>query len=67
MIEISVNGKSQQVDATLTLASALTAWGYRCEKVAVAINSEFVSRVDYQVLFFSAGDLVDIVVPVAGG
>ncbi len=67
MIEISVNGERREVDETSTLAEALTQWNYECARVAVAINSEFVSRADYPSRKFAAGDCVDIVAPVAGG
>lgn len=67
MIDIFVNGESKQVDAALTVAAALTQWNYECGRVAVAINSEFVARADYDRQRFAAGDRVDVVAPVAGG
>lgn len=67
MIDISVNGERRQVDATLNVATALAQWGFERARVAVAINSEFVSRADYDDRHFAADDCVDIVAPVAGG
>ena len=67
MIEIFVNGECKQVDAAATVAASLQQWSYACERIAVAINSEFLPRAEYQSRRFSAGDKVDIVAPVAGG
>lgn len=67
MIEVSLNGQLRQVDEKVALAQLLEQFGFRCEKVAVAINSEFVARDRYHNVFLNAGDLVDIVSAVAGG
>ena len=67
MIEISVNSERRQVEAAVTLADALTQWGYECARVAVAINSEFVPRASYGERQLVSGDCVDVVAPVAGG
>lgn len=67
MIEISVNGEPVMVASATTVASMLTANGFDCSRVAVAINSEFVARSAYDKTQFSAGDNVDVVAPMAGG
>ncbi len=67
MIDIFVNGECRQVDKALSVAAALEQWGFERARVAVAINSEFVSRADYGDRHFAADDCVDIVAPVAGG
>ncbi len=67
MIEISLNGQLREVNEKLALAQLLEDLGYRCEKVAVAINSEFVPRADYANTFLRAGDAIDVVQPVQGG
>lgn len=67
MIQVQVNGESRTVDAAMTLAEALTEWGYVCEKIAVAINGEFVARGDYEKAKLSANDVLDVVAPVQGG
>lgn len=67
MIEISLNGEAREIDETLSLTQVLQVWGFRCEKVAVAINSEFVPRVEYAKTFLRDDDAVDVVVPVQGG
>ena len=67
MIEILVNGEMREVDAALSLTQALHTWGFRCEKIAVAINSEFVARADYAKTYLRNGDALDVVAPVQGG
>jgi sulfur carrier protein len=67
MIEISLNGQVREFDEHLPLLQALIEWGYRCEKVAVAINSEFVPRADYEKTFLRDDDAIDVVLPVQGG
>jgi sulfur carrier protein len=67
MIEISLNGERREVTRELTLSDALTQWGYLCERVAVAVNGEFVARVDYPRTRLQSTDRVDVVGPVQGG
>lgn len=67
MIEISLNGKLHAVDARQALKTLLEALGYRCEKIAVAINGEFVARGAYDTTFLRAADRIDVVAPVQGG
>lgn len=55
------------VGSATTVAAMLTANGFDCSRVAVAINSEFVARSAYDKTQFSAGDHVDVVAPMAGG
>lgn len=67
MIEIFVNGEKHTLDAKTVLTDALQQWGYACEKIAVAINGEFVARGHYANVTLSANDTLDIVAPVQGG
>lgn len=67
MIEISLNGQRQEVEASAPLLQVLEGLGYRCEKIAVAINSEFVPRANYAKTFLHGDDAVDVVLPVQGG
>ncbi|AZZ89767.1 sulfur carrier protein ThiS [Hahella sp. KA22] len=65
-IEITLNGEPARVrDEALT--EVLQACGYAGVGFAVAINGEFVPRSAYAQTKVSAGDLVDVVAPVAGG
>jgi sulfur carrier protein len=67
MIEIHVNGEVCNIDAQNRLSDALQSWGYTCERVAVAIDGEFVARADYANTILRAGNVLDIVAPVQGG
>ena len=67
MIEIMVNGERREVDESASVAAVLLSAGFECARVAVAINSEFVARKNYDVQTFASGDCVDVVAPMAGG
>lgn len=67
MIEIILNGERKVVDSQASVTAVLTSNGYDCGRVAVAINSTFVARADYDSQKFSVGDKVDVVAPMAGG
>lgn len=67
MIEVFVNGEKRRIDMQIVLTDALQQWGYVCEKIAVAINGEFVSRGSYNNTQLHAGDMLDVVSPVQGG
>lgn len=67
MIEIILNGERMTIDPQSSVAAMLVANNYDCGRVAVAINSEFVARADYDRQQFVAGDRVDVVAPMAGG
>lgn len=67
MIELMLNGQRCTLPEPTSVASALEQWGYRCERIAVAINGEFVARGDYAQRVVDARDEVDVVAPVQGG
>jgi sulfur carrier protein len=67
MNRLSLNNDPVEVKADTPLSDALTAWGYGDQKVAVAINGEFVPRAQYANQHLRDGDQVDVVKPVGGG
>jgi sulfur carrier protein len=67
MIEITINGERRQIDQNKSVTQVLLDTGFDCGRVAVAINSVFVARMDYDRQKFEAGDKVDVVAPMAGG
>jgi sulfur carrier protein len=67
MIDIFINGERKTVDENSSMAAVLIASGYHCERIAVAINSEFIARADYVTRFLKTDDSVDVVVPIGGG
>ena len=67
MIQVSVNSDMKQVDEALPLSELLSDWGFDCQKVAVAVNEDFVPRSAYAATCLQENDRVDVVAPVQGG
>ncbi|WP_372782414.1 sulfur carrier protein ThiS [Litorivivens sp.] len=67
MIEVSVNSEPRQIEQNKTLDVLLGEWGFECQRVAVAINEDFVPRSTYAQVSLKFGDRVDVVAPVQGG
>lgn len=67
MISIQLNGEHRDLQPGRSVADALNEWGYRCDKVAVAINTEFVPRSRFGDILIKHGDNLDVVAPVQGG
>ncbi|GAB3376975.1 sulfur carrier protein ThiS [Spongiibacter taiwanensis] len=67
MISVSVNNEVQECDPALPLEKLLAQWGFTQEKVAVAVNGDFVPRSRYGEFQLTAGDEVDVLAPVQGG
>lgn len=67
MIEVFINGERKSIDEKSDLAAVLIANNFNCARIAVAVNSAFVARSDYESFFLKANDTVDVVAPVAGG
>ena len=66
-VNIVINGKRADVADNLTVEQLLIDLDYKCEKVAVAVNSAFVPRSAYAETFVKDGDGLDVVAPVQGG
>jgi sulfur carrier protein len=67
MIDVFINGECKAIDEQKTLAVVLNENGFNYSCVAVAINSEFVPRADYEKTFLRCEDAIDVVLPVQGG
>lgn len=67
MIELSINNEKQAFAEGVTVASMLEAAGFAAEKVAVAVNTEFVARSEYVEFVLKQGDSIDVLAPVQGG
>ena len=67
MITISLNDERITLQQVCTVAEALELWGYDRQKIAVAINSAFVPRSQYQQRQLQDSDCIDVVAPVQGG
>ena len=68
-ITVSLNNHTMQVVPESTLATLLGSCGYDAETAsfAVAVNSTFVPREQYDTRVLEDQDLIDIVRPVSGG
>lgn len=67
MITVSVNDQAKTIPTASSVSQALSLWDYCDEKIAVAINGEFVPRSGYAEHQLQADDCIDIVAPVQGG
>lgn len=67
MITLSLNNEPVKLEPDMALSDALKQWQYGVDKIAVAINGEFVPRSRYGETTLVEGDQLDIVKPVGGG
>ena len=67
MIVVSVNNEKKELASEMNVAELLQSLGFIAEKVAVAINTEFVPRSAYGREVVKNNDRIDILAPVQGG
>lgn len=67
MITVSLNNEPIQLAPYTRLSDALEQWEYGEQKIAVALNGEFVPRSRYSETALQDSDQLDIVKPVGGG
>lgn len=67
LIQIKLNGETEQIKSNLTISSFLTEQGYKTDKVAVAINQDFIPRSQHQNTLIKQDDAIEIVAPMQGG
>lgn len=67
MISVSLNNEPVTLESDTLLSDALEQWRYGDQKIAVAINGEFVPRSRYRETRLKERDQLDIVKPVGGG
>lgn len=67
MITINVNGESTTLDEALTVQALLAQLGFDADKVAVAMNMEFVSRSEYANINVIDGADIEVLAAVQGG
>jgi sulfur carrier protein len=65
-MNISVNGEIMSVHAK-TLGDILDELGYKGQRVATAVNTQFVSSANRNDTKLSEGDMLEIVTPRQGG
>jgi sulfur carrier protein len=64
---LTINGESRHFEHLPTLADLIDALGLNCDRVAVELNRNIVSRVDWPATPLSEGDRLEIVHFVGGG
>jgi sulfur carrier protein len=67
VIELSINGESLSLEASLTVAQLLERQGLTGRRVAVERNGEIVPRSRHVDTLLAPGDQIEIVVAVGGG
>lgn len=66
-MKISINGKQEEIDDGLSLASLLDQLQLRRPQIAVEVNRELVPREQHETCLLAAGDVLEIVTLVGGG
>lgn len=66
-MNVSVNGKLQNIPEEMDVDQLLEFLGYQPEAVAVAVNLEFVPRSAYPNRRLCESDQVEILSPISGG
>lgn len=67
MLKLSLNGETMELQPGSSLTDAIDAGNFSDQKIAAAVNGEFVPRSAYDTTALDDGDCVDIVKPVGGG
>ncbi|MDP6549639.1 MAG: sulfur carrier protein ThiS [Dehalococcoidia bacterium] len=67
MINLTINGKAKALEASVDLATYLTAIGVNQEHVAVGYNGEVIKKELFPAVQLRDGDVLEIVRPVGGG
>lgn len=67
MITVSVNNERKECSREQPLSLLLSQWSFDAEKVAIAVNGDFVPRSQYEYYCLEEGDKVDVLAPVQGG
>lgn len=64
---ISLNNDKKSVADNISVEQLLHVCGFDKDKIAVAVNAEFVARSEYAKFTIKADDKVDVLAPVQGG
>jgi len=67
MIQLSVNNEITSIEKNSSVEQLLEQLGFEKNKVAVAVNGDFVPRSSYQQHQLQAEDKVDVLAAVQGG
>ena len=67
MINLTVNGESEELSGNCTISAYLESKGLAGRSIAVAVNGTVVRRTEFDDTELNDGDRVEIVRPVGGG
>jgi sulfur carrier protein len=67
VMDVVVNGKPRRLEVGVTVADLVSSLGFTAKRVVVERNGEPVERERFNELELKAGDVLEIVRPVAGG
>ena len=67
LINITLNGKEQQIQSGLTVSDLLLKWKIRAELVTVEVNDTILQKLDYDATGLKEGDNVEFVFYMGGG
>ncbi len=65
-MRVIINGETKTINEQ-SIAELLAELNYVCEKVAVAVNGEFIPRSNYNKKIIKENDVIDILSAVQGG
>ena len=66
-VNLTVNGKSRELDDSQKLLAFLEGLGVNLNFIAVAYNGEVLDKDDFSRVTLNEGDVLEIVRPVGGG
>lgn len=66
-MNITLNGKSQKLDKTLSINGLVESLGYKDKRIAVERNGHIVPKGQHTQVNVADGDEIEIVVAVGGG
>lgn len=67
VIQITLNGKAQEIRRGLTVSELLAKWRVRPELVTVEINENILQKLEYDTTSIQPGDRVEFVFYMGGG
>ena len=66
-MQITLNGKEQQIQSGISVSDLLLKWKIRPELVTVEVNENILQKLDYDGTALKAGDRVEFVFYMGGG
>jgi len=66
-IQITVNGRTENVDEGITLLGLLRHFGINPQSIAVEYNREVIDRNEFESIVLNDGDILEIITFIGGG